>query len=451
MTYIASSTSTPYPTPGSVTEVSGSTHCLRGLHGLSNDPDTVADSDSESGISSASMYNTTAHVDAEAEYRLLASCIHNPHYLLAINDRLFTGTRRSLFVHMREVYQQYGSVTYEALRLRTEVPSELLIARLVPPDSVIEYLQSLALKRYLSGVKRKLDELLYQSHVTPEEIQVALRVPEYYTSRDGSLLDGIQQCLGDMQARKSGSYSYIKTGLPFLDAMLGGEWPRSGLSVIIGQAGGGKTALICQSALEMAKSGIPVLIFSLEMPKAKLVHRFLTLLTSIPSMRLRKGDLTPEEQVVLDDALVALQGLPLYVIDDSSLDHHQIEYYVRSFYQQYGIQAFFIDYIQIVKPPANKESMFESLGEIAQTIRNVARHLSIAAVVLSQQNRQYSGLDSVLGSSRIVHTADVVLEITSDVQTTSDTRLVKLWFRKNREGPVGESSCVYEAPLLRFS
>lgn len=406
-----------------------------GSHDQLHRPDTLQDS--------ITLY------DPEAEYRLLASFLQHPTYLLAVNENLFTGSRVSYFRSMRSAFVAYGTVTWEALRIHGVVPQELLVARQVHPQPLIDYLVSLALKRSLFTMRDQIDKALQVPYLSMDDVYRIVTVPEVYTSRDGSLLDGIHQFIGTMQAKASDAYTYIRTGIPFLDGMLDGEWPRAGLTVIMGQAGGGKTALVCQSSLHMALQRIPVLFFSLEMSKDRLIGRYIAQLTGISAQRIRVGKVSDEERRQVDEALATLQSIPLYVIDDPTLTAHQISFYVQSYHSNQGVQAFFVDYLQIIKG-VQSNAMFESLGDITQILRDVARKLSIAAIVLSQQNRQYSGLDALLGSSRIAHTADVVIELKFDTTTTDVNRPTRIIFHKNREGRVGESVCYYRADTLTF-
>jgi replicative DNA helicase len=301
-------------------------------------------------------------------------------------------------------------------------------------------------------VSNDLSVLLNMPEINRDEISRALHMKAITINEDSSVTPGINGFVADFSQKQSGKYRFIDTGLSFLNMMLGGEWPRQGLSIVLGQAGGGKTALVCQSIVNMARLGIPSLFISLEMTKAKLVSRFVANMANIDGLKLRNGKVDEEDKPRIDAALMELQTLPIYIIDNPEMTCDDIVYQVRLHKELYGIEAFFVDYIQIVtRQSRNNDDLVEELGYIAQRFRNVAKMESLAAVVLSQQNRQFKGLQSILGSGRIGHIADTAFEIKlEDSPTNDDSRTCMLDFHKNRDGPVGEAICTYRPRYLRF-
>jgi replicative DNA helicase len=213
------------------------------------------------------------------------------------------------------------------------------------------------------------------------------------------------------------------------------------------------TALVCQSIMEMARLTIPSLFISLEMPKYRIVSRFVAYLARVDGMRLRAGTLTEEEIARVDQALAIIEALPIYIIDTTALAVDSILHQVRMHRELYGIEAVFVDYLQIVGRSSSTNANVndsEELGYITQQLRNTAVELEIAAIGLSQQNRQYSGLQSILGSGRISHIADSVIEIEME-DTVSDTgRSVLFKVLKYRDGALGSFPGVYRPQHLYF-
>jgi len=110
--------------------------------------------------------------------------------------------------------------------------------------------------------------------------------------------------------------------------MIGGEWPRGEISIVSARSGGGKTALIGASALNMARDyhldqseGAPVAIFSLEMPRPQLVARFVANLLGIDSRIVRNGmnidgsPIAPELIDLIKATTEEIAQLPLYIIE----------------------------------------------------------------------------------------------------------------------------------------
>jgi len=178
-------------------------------------------------------------------------------------------------------------------------------------------------------------------------------------------------------------------------------------------------------------------------------------MAQIDGNKLKRGAITDEEQLRADAALEELQQLPIHIIDNPEMTIDDIVYTVQMHKEAHGIEAFFVDYIQIITQRAAKnnkdENGSEVLGDLAQRLRNVAVKEDIAAIVLSQQNRTHKGLASILGSGRIGHIADSAFEIRMDVASTNDeTRNGEISFSKNREGPVGGCQIYYKPKFLQF-
>ncbi len=394
--------------------------------------------------------------DGVAEYRLLASCITTPKLILRITEDIFTGPRVAVFRAMRDVYAMYGSITYEALytKMAGAVPHELLAARPSHPEPLLDYLSELALRRSVAAIARTITTRLQSPDALSfSEVQRMLYLRPILTKDDSSVLDAMVTFLAEQQQRKTGSYQYVATGIPILDTMLYGEWPQSAMTTIIGQPGGGKTALICQSALHMAAQGIPTLVISLEMAKHRILARMLSQLAKVPLDHVWSGSFaTPNDEQRFTEAVARIQTLPLYIVDTAHpMTIHDIAQVVHAHVMHQGVRAFFVDYLQIIATDKYHTSAFEAYGMAAHELRSIAREHRIAAVVVSQKNRQHSGLDAILGSSVIAHASDVVIEITFDQDAVSSThRVATLSFLKHRDGKTGNVSCLYYPSTLTF-
>lgn len=393
-----------------------------------------------------------AFIDESGEYRLLASIIDRPDTVLTYKRDLFTGERQRILSAMRESFMAYGEISTEGVErfYGRLLPPELESARGAKPGALVDRLAELATKRQLSQLINELTIIAAGNTINRDYLSRRLVLDPIMSKEDSTLAPGITNFVSDLMRKKDGQYTFVSTGLQFLDHMLGGEWPRQALTVLMGQSGGGKTALVVQSLLNMARQGLSALFISLEMPRDRLISRMVANLADVDGLRLRTGNITDEEQKRVDEALREIQRLEEYIhiIDTPGLNTEDIIYQIRFHKENHNIQAFFVDYIQIVDRTG--ENDVEALGKVAQLLRNTAVNLDISAVVLSQKNGQ-EGLQSVWGSRRIVQIADVIFEIQIDVSSTNDTsRQCKIDFLKNRDGPVGEAFCLYQPAYLRF-
>lgn len=391
-------------------------------------------------------------IDEVAELRLLAALADNPDWIFKVSEQLFFGDRIAVFKAIRESYTTYGEVSTEGVErfLGRSLPAGFEAARGQKPEPLIDKLKILSKKRQLSEISNRLNVLLMQNDPNIEEIYQTLSFQPLSVEDDSSLRPGVVEFFSDLRRKKNGQYRFIRTGLRLLDHMLGGEWGRKALTIILGQGGGGKTALIGNSMLNMARQGQPVLCFSLEMPRDRLISRMVAALTEIDNRDLKNGSVSESQVPSIEEAVHCIENLPIYILDRPGMTVSEIVSQVRIHKELYGIEAFFVDYLQIVGATSDDEVM--SLGYIAQQIRNAAVRYDVAAIVLSQQNRGYDGLASIFGSGRVGHIADVVFELRTDgdEKNNEDQRIVTIDFHKNRDGPLGSQAIRYEPKYLRF-
>lgn len=391
--------------------------------------------------------------DVPAEYRLLGALIDHAPLTQNIDPALFTGERIYVFESMRQTYNHYGELSVEGVEryYKRALPPEIEIARGAKPSALIDHLSMLATKRQMLVISDYLNNALSQAYVDRNEIAKILQLPPIKTTEDSSTLVGITEFVSDLQRKRSGQYRFIDTGISFLNNMMGNEWPRKALSVITGGPGGGKTALVCQSTLNMARDKqIPSLFVSLEMSKDRLISRYVANMTGINGLHIRAGTVTDEEAERINQAVIEFQKLPIYIIDTPVMTASDIAYQVRLHKELYGIEAFFVDFLQMINSD-NYKNEYEAIGDSVNTLRAVARQENVAGIILVQQNRSHSGIDSLAGSGKIGQLADTVFEIKLDDALNDRQRPCILDFHKNRDGPVGASSCTYFPQQLRFA
>src|SRR5690606_39016251 len=111
-----------------------------------------------------------------------------------------------------------------------------------------------------------------------------------------SLSQTITQVIDKINAayQKNTDLAGLPTGLADLDAKLGGLQP-SDLIVVAGRPSMGKTSLALDIADFLARQGLPVGGFSLEMSGAQLSMRLLSQRAEIASDKLRRGRISEDE------------------------------------------------------------------------------------------------------------------------------------------------------------
>jgi len=207
----------------------------------------------------------------------------------------------------------------------------------------------------------------------------------------------------------------IETGIRQFDRHTGGLQGGE-LYIMAGRPGMGKTALMMTWALNIAMTGIPVGVFSLEMTAEEISMRLMASVsgTSGADMKMGKvGDFAP-----LMDAANTLTSIPLYIDDEGAQSAASIRSRARRLVQKCGCRVIMLDYLQkMAAPPEYKGQREAEVNHNVQALKNVAKELKIPFVCLSQLSRSVETrggskrpmLSDLRESGAIEQEADMVL------------------------------------------
>jgi replicative DNA helicase len=292
--------------------------------------------------------------------------------------------------------------------------------------------------------------------------------------------------------QRDGGLAGVSTGLADLDRKLGGLH-RSDLLILAGRPSMGKTSLATNIAFSIARAyrrgqladggegtvdGGVVGFFSLEMSAEQLAARILSEASEVPSDQIRRGDMTEVEFRRFVEAAKTLESCPLYIDDTPALPISQLAARARRLKRTHGLDALFVDYLQLVRPAAAKDSRVNEVSEITQGLKAIAKELDIPVVALSQLSRQVEQredkrpqLSDLRESGSIEQDADVVMfvfreEYYKEREKPGDhdleamakwqDEMEKLHGRaeviigKQRHGPIGTVELSFEGRFTRF-
>lgn len=205
------------------------------------------------------------------------------------------------------------------------------------------------------------------------------------------------------------------------------------------------TAVMCNSALQSAKAGNPVLIFSLEMQKEAIIERFLAIETGIPLTSIRLGNLKKDEVDVLKDKLRELKELPIYLDCSPNVNLNYIMATIRKYHKNNGIKLAYLDYLQLLAE--RDDTQTAELGRISRNMKLLAVELKIGIVLLSQLNRQVEMRDDkrpilsdLRQSGNIEEDCDLAIFLYRDDyyhEDSTELNVIEFLIRKNRNGVTG--------------
>ena len=264
----------------------------------------------------------------------------------------------------------------------------------------------------------------------------------------GNLLIGTLDKIN--QAKSGNSEPIIKSALYGLNRCLPKGYARGLKVVLAALSSTGKTAIAIKEAYSIAaQTGEAVAFFSAESPTEQIIYRLLSQLTHIPLVKLFTGNITDEEYDNLLDAAVELSTVKLYIDGTPGISTSQIRRKLMRLNDELGsIRAIFVDHLsKLVKPhPGNVNASMEA---ISHELSNIANDLNATGFWLCQFNRGHAArqtkepvVDDIRDSDAIVQDADTILMPfrPGSRDDKTDPEMMKLFVRKNRDGPLGYST-----------
>ncbi|SHI67031.1 replicative DNA helicase [Wenxinia saemankumensis] len=292
--------------------------------------------------------------------------------------------------------------------------------------------------------------------------------------------------------QRDGGLAGVSTGLVDLDKKLGGLH-KSDLLILAGRPSMGKTSLATNIAFNIAKAykrgtlpdgsegavnGGVVGFYSLEMSAEQLAARILSEASEVPSEQIRRGDMTEAEFRRFVEAAKALEACPLYIDDTPALPISQLAARARRLKRTHGLDALFVDYLQLVRGTGKTDNRVNEIAEISMGLKAIAKELEIPVVALSQLSRQVENredkrpqLSDLRESGSIEQDADVVMfvfreEYYKEREKPGEHEMEKMaaWqeemerlhakaeviIGKQRHGPIGTVDLSFEGRFTRF-
>lgn len=254
-----------------------------------------------------------------------------------------------------------------------------------------------------------------------------------------------------------------KVGLPFgfidIDKIFCGMSPKS-LTVLAGRPSGGKSKLAGNVIVSAAQSGIPVMLYSLEMTNEEIGLRIACALGSIDHYRLVHKMLTWEEQKRLNDACNELGKLPIHWQDKPGMRPSELRASLRRMKRRHGIQLAVLDHMLLMQPDKRShKTRNDEVGEISRMLKLAAKEANIPILALCQMNRSVEGrsdetprLSDLRDSGNIEQDADNVIflhrKLAKDGELPQTT--VDIFIAKQRNGPPGKATLFDRAECYRF-
>lgn len=254
------------------------------------------------------------------------------------------------------------------------------------------------------------------------------------------------------ESMQAGAPRAIRTGLDRLDDLIGGLCPGD-LTIVAGRPGHGKSSLALTLADTLARDGLQVAYFSLEMRRDELAQRLVAMRSGVSASTQRQQSYTDTEVAAVYGALGEIASLPLALYDQRGLGIADLRTRAVRYAQAVGgLALIVVDYLTLVEAQIGRGmNRAQAVGEISRGLKRLAGEADCPVVALAQLNRAIDGradnepeLSDLRESGDIEADADQVIFVVRPELYESDPRradavrgIAKLYVKKNRHGETG--------------
>ena len=238
---------------------------------------------------------------------------------------------------------------------------------------------------------------------------------------DSCLNNGRRVALDAIEvAYQRGELKGISTGFKSIDSVLGGL-ADTNLVVIGGDTGMGKTSFALSLTMNQVRAGKKALFASLEMSKAELHYKIMSMASGIQAMPMLTGRVTQTQF----EKLLSLPDCPnLYVLDDAGTTIESLTVQARRLKARKELDFIVVDYIHLMSAPPSIERQGDvaKIGFITRELKKLASLLDVPVIALSQlrKNRSNTGeivkpqIGDLLGSGSIARDANIIMFVHRD-------------------------------------
>ena len=274
---------------------------------------------------------------------------------------------------LREQLDQVGGMAYLSH-----------LVSIVPSPVHIEYYSGIisltSTQRRLIDAASNIAEIGYHGEPDPESVlsraeEVLSRVRATQPARDfvslRQILDQYMEERDTITGAMVMSAAPIMSGFDDVDELLGGLH-RSDLVILAARPSLGKSSLAINVAVNAARNGAVVGIFSLEMGREQIALRMMSSEAGVDAHRLRMGLITEAQEQRINDCIGSLSDLKIYVDDTPFQSIMEMRSKSRRLFMEHGLDLLVVDYLQLIQGRARGENRVQEMGEISRSAKGMA-------------------------------------------------------------------------------
>lgn len=239
------------------------------------------------------------------------------------------------------------------------------------------------------------------------------------------------------------SKSVIPTGIEEFDKQYGGL-ALGTLTTIASRPGVGKTSFVSNMIVNQAvKDNYGVMCFSLETVAALAVRRLLSIDSGIERSKVISA--LEDGETAAKSSVDRISRANIYIDDTPSLTIDELKEKARDVVKDHDVKVVYIDYLQLLSVkgmPYSTYTRHDELAYIVRQLKQLAKELSIAIVLVSQLNRNFLSREE---SKKSVRPELTDLRESGSIEDNSD--MVIFLSRPNCDGPEDEEGNIVEGKI----
>ena len=230
----------------------------------------------------------------------------------------------------------------------------------------------------------------------------------------------------------------------------------------------GKSATMLHFARAAAASGVPVCVYSLEMPAGQLAGRMLVGSSGVDSGAFRTGNVDGAGWTKIEKAGATLSGMPVYLNDSANITMGAIRSQCKAMHRRGRCGMVIIDYLQLLDTTTrNANSTRErEIAAASRSAKLLAKELDVPVILLSQLSRKVEEradktplLSDLRESGAIEQDADIVAfihrpeyyGINQDENGMPTAGMAEIIIAKHRNGAVTDVNLRFLKDQARFA
>lgn len=347
-----------------------------------------------------------------------------------------------------------------------------LTENIITTKNVTTYIDIIKQKAILRRLISVSNEIIDRGYKESDDVENLIELAEskIFTLSQGrssndftNINDVLLNVFNQLEERSKikGNLTGITTGFKDLDRMTAGL-QKSDLILLAARPAMGKTAFALNLALNAAKTGASVALFSLEMSKEQYVQRIVSMESLVESTKLRSGELDDDDWMKLANVMNQLAESKIYIDDTASITLFDLMSKCRRLKMDKGLDLVMIDYLQLMSFGGKADSRQQEISNISRGLKNMARELNCPVIALSQLSRAPEMrpdhrpiMSDLRESGAIEQDADIVMMLYRDEyyhQEESEKKgIAEVILTKQRNGPIGTVELVYISRFTKFS